>query len=338
MSTPDTGVMRRAAPPPPAPIIGDSPVMRRAVSLARRFAPTDVTILLVGETGTGKELFAQNIHAWSGRRGEIVDVNCAAIPRDLVEGSLFGHRRGAFSSAVESAQGLVEAADGGTLFLDEVSSFPLEVQGKLLRVLENRDIRRLGEVIKRPVDVRVLAAAQSSLSSAIAAGTFRLDLYQRVAGLVIVLPPLAERGDDVIQLARHFTAARNRVLGPGVELLLRAHPWPGNVRELAGALDRAARLCDDDVLDPAVVREAIALGRPGDPAPSGPGGGGTVERAEIRRGLLETCRKHDWDAQRAAAALEVSRATLYRWLGEFEISLRAHRRHSRVVVIENENS
>jgi transcriptional regulator with PAS, ATPase and Fis domain len=321
-----------------APIIGESLAIRRAVDLAHRFAPTRIPILLVGPTGTGKELFAQHIHLWSGRRGELVDVNCAAIPRDLVEGSLFGHRRGAFSGAVESAPGLVEAADGGTLLLDEVVSVAPEVQAKLLRVLETGEVRRLGETVKRRAEVRIISAAQSTLRAAIADGAFRLDLYQRVAGVVINLPPLAVRGDDVTLLARRFAAARGRVLASEAESVLRAHPWPGNVRELAGALDRAARLSEDRALCPRVIREAIALGFPSDQEHDGAEYDHGDGDGEVRRRLLEACQTHGWDAARAASALAISRATLYRRLEEFGISLRAHRKISQIVLRATENS
>ncbi len=320
------------------PILGECVAIRRAVALARRFAPTPAPILVLGPTGTGKELLAQHVHLWSERPGEVVDVNCAAIPRDLLEGLLFGHRRGAFSGAIESAVGLIEAGDGGTLFLDELESLSLEAQAKLLRVLETGEVRRLGETVKRRVDVRIVSAAQDSLSHATVAGRFRRDLYQRVAGVVIELPALSERGDDVVLLARHFAAVRGRVLAPETGPVLRAYPWPGNVRELAAALDRAACLSDDRTLVRDAILEAIALGSPSAAEHEGAGRGRATLHAEARRRLLEVCEAHGWDAARAAAALAISRATLYRRLEEFGISLRAHRRVSQFVLRQAENS
>ncbi len=331
--------MRQAHDPPDLPpIIGECLAIERAVDLMRRFAPTATPTLLLGPTGSGKELFAQHLHALGGRPGQLVDVNCAAFPRDLIEAQLFGHRRGAFSGAVECVEGLIEAADRGTLFLDEVDSLPLEAQAKLLRVLETGEFRRLGETGKRRVETRIVSAAQDTLGPAIHRGRFRLDLYQRLAGVVIELPPLAERGEDVVLLARHFAAHHGRALSPETERMLRAHAWPGNVRELALALDRAARLSADRTLVPDAILDAIALGSPPGLKLAGAGDEPEIPGSDMRRKLLGACEANGWDATRAAEALGISRATLYRRLAECSISLRARRRDSRIVLRQTENS
>ena len=181
-------------------IIGESPAIRRALALAERYARSRLPILLVGPTGTGKELFAHHIHERSGQPGPLVEVNCCALPRDMVESLLFGHRRGAFTGAIESTVGYVERSDGGTLFLDELESLAFEAQGKLLRVLETGDVERLGIGAKRHVDLRVVSAVQDDISGAVDGGRFRRDLFQRVAGVVIKLPPLSTRPEDVVPL------------------------------------------------------------------------------------------------------------------------------------------
>ncbi len=210
-------------------IIGRSPAMRRALGLVERFAPTDIPILLVGETGRGKDLLAQEIHRLSGREGEFVDVNCGALPRDLVEGELFGHRRGAFTGATRDRRGLVTAADRGTLFLDEVVSLPPDGQAKLLRVLETHEVRRLGESHKERVDIRVVAAAQEGVLAQMKKGAFRRDLYQRLAGIVIELPPLRTRDNDVVEIAAHLLADTGHVLGESAPAVLRSHSWGGKI-------------------------------------------------------------------------------------------------------------
>src|SRR2546429_2972043 len=221
-------------------IVGVSPAIRHAVIVAERYARTNLPVLLVGATGTGKELFAQHIHNRSGRPGPLVDVNCCALPREMVESLLFGHRRGAFTGAIDSVVGHVERSDRGTLFLDELGSLAPDAQGKLLRVLETGDVQPLGSSTKRRVDLRVVSAAQDDIRDALKNGRFRRDLFQRLAGVVIDLPPLVERMEDVVLIAEHVAEANGKTLDPGVRSVLEHHSWPGNVRELRFVIERAS--------------------------------------------------------------------------------------------------
>jgi transcriptional regulator with PAS, ATPase and Fis domain len=299
-------------------IIGDTPSLRRAVALAEKFAMTGLPILLVGATGTGKDLLARAIHHWSGRPGPFMDVNCGALPRELVDGLLFGHRRGAFSGAVDGVAGFVEAAGGGTLFLDELCSLPVEAQVKLLRVLEAGEVRRLGETATREVDGRVVAAVREGIHALIRSGTFRMDLYQRVSGVVLDLPPLIERGNDVVVLAEYFAAEHGRLVSrEGIEVLKR-HRWPGNVRELRAAVQRATFLSGRTELAGATLAEAIDLGGNGN-------GCEVASREGQREGLLVALRASGWHAGRAAALLRIGRTTLFRRCKDLGISLRTER-------------
>jgi len=229
-------------------IVGNSPALRRALVEAAQVAPTGSTVLLLGETGTGKELFARAIHEQSPRRERpFVRVNCAAIPATLLESELFGHERGAFTGAVRTREGRFGLADRGTLFLDEIGEMPLDLQPKLLRVLQEGEFEPVGGTRTRKVDVRVVAATHRDLASEVRAGRFREDLYFRLDVFPIRLPPLRERGDDVLLVAERVLSRLSRTLGrPLAPLdaadadLLRRYPWPGNVRELANVLERAA--------------------------------------------------------------------------------------------------
>lgn len=297
-------------PPEDCPIIGVSPALRRAIGLALRFAPTEVPILLVGPTGSGKEMFARHLHGWSGRRGELVDVNAGALPREMMESLLFGHQRGAFTGAHIDTPGLIAAAEEGTLFLDELGSLPMEGQAKLLRALESGEYRPLGATRNRPLRCRFVAAVQDDIDRRVREGSFRLDLYQRLTGLVIRLPALAERTEDILPLARGFAAGAGRGLSGGAEAVLAEYVWPGNVRELKAAIIRATFLATEgDEVTAAIMREAIALGAP------------VVSRHVAVRapswsveGLTTLCAANDWDIERAARITGIGRATLYRRL------------------------
>jgi two-component system response regulator AtoC len=228
-------------------------------------------VLVRGESGTGKELVARAIHAQSAREAApLVVVNCAAIPETLIESELFGHEKGAFTGATAAHVGMFEAADGGTLFLDEVGELPPSVQARLLRVLQESEIRRVGAARARRVNVRVIAATHRDLTQMVRDGTFRSDLYFRLRVFEIVLPPLRERGEDLDDLARHLlsrTAARSGKAGVSFTddawAAIRAHHWPGNVRELGNAIERAVILCDTGLITP----ELLALESPEPTAP-----------------------------------------------------------------------
>ena len=299
-----------------AALIGEAPRFVDAVNLARRFAPTELPILLIGATGTGKELLAQHIHRWSGRAGKLVDVNCAAIPHEIADSILFGHRRGAFSGAIETRVGLMEDADGGTLFLDELCSLPLAIQGKLLRVLESGAVRRVGDTTMRRAGFRAICTTQVRLDPRVAAGSFRMDLLQRLGGVQIELPPLVDRGRDVLPLAHAFAAAVGRSVSTGGDAVLLAHRWPGNVRELRWAVERARWLTHESALGASVLEYAIALGDTADH----PAHGGPQPRGEAD--VVAVCEAHGWDASRAAEAMGIHRTTLWRQLRALGISLR----------------
>ncbi len=230
-------------------IIGSSLALRNALEQARQAARSDADILLEAESGTGKELLARLIHQASPRAARpFVAINCAAVPENLLESELFGHVRGAFTGALSRNAGKFELADSGTLLLDEIGEMPLLLQPKLLRVLQEREFYRLGDVRPIRVDVRVIASTNRSLQFLVLEGRFREDLYYRLNVIPLGLPPLRERGDDVIELAEYFAAkfaapARPPVMSESFRLALRAHRWPGNVRELANAIRRAVALC-----------------------------------------------------------------------------------------------
>jgi transcriptional regulator with GAF, ATPase, and Fis domain len=227
-------------------VIGSSAEMRRLYAVLDRIAPTDTTVLIQGETGSGKEAIAGAIHEASRRaEGPFVPVDCGAIAETLIESELFGHVRGAFSGAVSDRRGLIEDADEGTLFLDEVGELPLSLQPKLLRVLETREVRRLGSNTTRRVDIRVLAATHRPLAHAVNVGTFREDLYYRLAVVEVQLPPLRARREDIGLLAEHFykkMSGSDQPLPPEVVATLRTRDWPGNVRELRNFVERSISL------------------------------------------------------------------------------------------------
>ncbi len=233
-------------------LVGDSAPMSNLRALIARVAPTSSTVLITGESGTGKELVARQIHARSARQqGPFVAVNCSAIPETLLESELFGYRRGAFSGADRDKRGLVELAGGGTLLLDEIGDLPLDLQPKLLRALERREILPLGASRPRPIDVRFLAATHRSLETMVEEGHFRADLYYRLNLFELRVPPLRDRVEDIPALAEHFRCCFGPELGPGVLrvgsealLALRHHPWKGNVRELENVMRRALVLCE----------------------------------------------------------------------------------------------
>ena len=245
-------------------MVGDSPAARRLRGEIAQVAPTDSTVLIQGETGTGKELVARAIHEASRRRERaLVTVNCAALPRELVESELFGHEKGAFTGATQQRRGRFELADGGTLFLDEVGELPLEAQAKLLRVLQSGEFDRVGGTRALHADVRVIAATNRDLQAQVTAGRFRSDLYYRLNVFPITVPPLRERRGDIPGLAQHFAAKASRKLGKPLRDLsgtflerAGAYDWPGNIRELENMVERALILADGELLFPAAAPAA----------------------------------------------------------------------------------
>ncbi|MGH7265992.1 MAG: sigma-54-dependent transcriptional regulator [Candidatus Rokuibacteriota bacterium] len=319
----------------PEDLVGASPAMEELRQFIGRVAPYDVTILIRGESGTGKELVAHAIHAQSRRRrGPFIPLDCAALPETLVESELFGHERGAFTGATQRRLGRFELAHGGTLFLDEIGNLPLSTQMKLLRVLEDRAITRLGGRGQIPIDVRIVAATHVNFEDALREGRFREDLYHRLNEFTIHVPPLRERAADLSGLVDHFLRRIGEELGkplPGLtaEALeaLRAYPWPGNVRELRNALKRAAVLADG----PITLRDLPGEFRGARPAPTAAGTGVTgvgatlkdvvrhvVETAE-RDLIVRTLERTRWNRAQAARILGINYKTLYNKLKEYQL-------------------
>ena len=255
---------------PVAGMVGSSSAMQEVFARVDKVAPTDATVLIVGESGTGKELVARALHERSDRKGApMITMNCAAIPSTLVESDLFGHEKGAFTGAVGAKEGVIETADGGTLFLDEIGELPLEVQARLLRVLEDGEIRRVGAARTKRVDVRLLAATHRDVPRMVTENAFREDLYFRLRVMEIHLPPLRERDGDIHELAEVLLAKScERLHKPLLTLdatalaAMQAYPWPGNVRELEHAIERAVILCDGELIGP----ELLALDAPRGPS------------------------------------------------------------------------
>ena len=249
-------------------IIGGSPGIIEIYDIVERVAATPTTVLITGESGTGKELVARALHENSSRRDKpFIKVNCAAIPRDLMESELFGYERGAFTGAVSSKPGRFELASGGTLFLDEIGSIPIEMQVKLLRALQESEFERVGGIKTISVDVRLVAATNSDLKKEISEGTFREDLYYRLNVVPIRLPPLRERAKDIEPLTDHFVAKFNKRLGKKISEvagaareLLAGYPWPGNIRELENVIERAVLFCDEETIQPADLPPELRRG------------------------------------------------------------------------------
>ena len=307
---------------PFSPIVGSSPAIRELLRLVAKVAETDSTVLVTGETGTGKELIGCALHQASRRRNQVFcAVNSAAFPEALLESELFGHRRGSFTGASAHKKGLFEYADGGTVFLDEVAEMPLSMQAKLLRFLQSGEVRAVGSESPRYVDVRLVTATNKDLEREVAAGRFREDLYYRLAVIPIVVPPLRERPEDIPVLMQHFlrrfAQKADKVLegvDPSVIDLLSNYSWPGNVRQLENTIESGVALCQSRWLTiadlPLRMRE-----RPAQVTSEALQSLGTLERNHI----LRTLERVGWNRKRAAEILEISTTTLWRRLKEFEI-------------------
>jgi DNA-binding NtrC family response regulator len=319
--------------------------MQRLLRLVARVAPTDSTVLILGESGTGKELVARSLHVLSGRaRHPFVPVNVGALPETLIESELFGHARGAFTGATGERAGLVEEADRGTLFLDEIGDMPLGTQVKLLRTLENNEVRRIGENAPRMVDVRIVAATNRDLRSLVAEGRFRADLFYRLNVVQIELPPLRERREDIGLLASFFLERAARRQGrprlefaPEAMALLERYDYPGNVRELENAIEHAVAVSEHTRLAPAdlpaEIRSPRLLGRAAGADGRGPAvadtGRPTAEPADrdaqsleevTREHVLRVLERHRGNTTSASKQLGVSRTTLWRMLKRWGIA------------------
>jgi DNA-binding NtrC family response regulator len=296
-----------------------SPRMRELDRMVRAVAPKDVVVTLIGESGSGKEVVARRIHELSSRRrGPFVPINCAAIPESLFESELFGHERGAFTGATERVRGKVEASSGGTLFLDELGELPLAMQAKLLRFLENKRFMRVGGSTKVTVDTRLVCATLRPLELEVQAGRFRADLYYRIEGITLDIPPLRERPADIAPLAKQFIAELSAFhgvtpprLGPAALSALQRHPWPGNVRQLRNAMER---LC---LLRPGAAARVVDLPR----ALHEPVGAKAGVEGALDQPLAKTIH------QILVAVLEAERGNRARTARRLGISLRTVQRH-----------
>ena len=307
-------------------LIANSSAMVDVCDMIQKVAPTAATVLITGESGTGKEVIAKTIHKNSTRKNKPwVAVNCAAIPENLLESEMFGHVKGSFTGAVSDKVGLFEAANGGTLFLDEISSMPLVLQGKLLRVLQEHEIRRVGDTKDIPVDVRVIAATNTNLEEEVVKGTFRSDLYYRFAVITLELPPLRKRPEDVLPLARHFIQVEMKdskdvpAIAPDAARALEAYSWPGNVRELENAIRHALtfRMSGDVTLD--LLPPKIQHGKP-KPVEVAPQQANASLKSFLKQKekeyIEQILHSTGGDKEKAASALKVNLSTLYRKLSD----------------------
>ena len=316
-------------------LVGESPALHRILDQVRRAAPTNATVLILGESGVGKELVARAIHRDSLRsRERFVQVNCAAIPEELIESELFGHERGAFTGATEKQVGKFEMADKGTIFLDEVGDMSAKTQAKVLRVLQEGEVERLGSAKTIKVDVRVIAATNKDLEHEIAEGRFREDLYFRLSVIPIAVPPLRERLDDIPALVQHFASQFSREnnrrparFSPGALDALRQARWRGNIRELRNVIERLLIMTDRDVIEAGDVRAVTRA----DPRPAGGSSAATSapdrpttlrefkEWAE-RAFLVDKLRELNWNISKTAEVIDTPRSNLYKKLEQYKIS------------------
>jgi len=311
-------------------VVGESPAFSRALETVHKVAPSRTTVLLLGETGAGKEVLARAIHRESRvAAGPLVEVNCSAVPESLLESELFGHEKGAFTGAEGRKKGVFELADQGTLFLDEIGDMQVNLQAKLLRVLETGTFKRVGGTADITVEVRVVAATHRDLKQSVASGAFREDLYYRLAVVQVPIPPLRERREDILPLARHFLDHLNREMGtafagfaPEAEAALAGYAWPGNVRELRNVVERAVLLSGGkDVEASALPLEVLAPAPPSGAAAPALGGNRAWTLAELEKFGIETAlRQCDGNKTKAAEALGISRGTLRAKVKEYGLA------------------
>lgn len=307
-------------------MIGGSRAMQRIYTLIEQMADTEMTVLITGETGTGKELAAEALHLGSGRANiPLVRVNCAALPENLMESELFGHVRGAFTGAHKDKIGRFEAADGGTLFLDEIGEIPLHLQAKLLRVLEYKEFERVGESGAIRTDARIVAATNVDLKERVSQGTFRKDLFYRIGMIHLHLPPLRDRAGDIPLLVNYFVdkfGKRNdkRIAGVSDATLdlLKRHQWPGNIRELRHAIEYGCSICSEGLIEPGHFPKGMFATSEFRPASPKMPSSRNTEKVEI----LEALNRTKWHKGNAAKLLGISRSTLYRKLREYEIGVK----------------
>ncbi len=319
-------------------IVSESAGMKQVCDMVERVAPTDATVLIYGESGTGKELVARALHQYSNRKKqEFVAVNCAALPEPLLESEMFGHVKGAFTGATSNKEGLFESANGGTLFLDEIGSMPLSIQSKLLRVLQDMQIRKVGGTQNIAVDVRLIAASNERLEVLIKEGRFREDLFYRLSVITIDIPPLRERVTDILPLVQHFLKIRARPdqnisIDHDAETILERHTWPGNVRELENVIQHAITFAENntvtrDSLPPKIVESVGNLPPPSSvptpvtatPSQAAEFKGKSLKaflRAKEKEYLSNVMNNLNGDKEKAAQALDISVATLYRKLSD----------------------
>src|SRR5919106_1444186 len=325
-------------------IVGESPALRAVLEAVKRAAPTNATVMLLGESGVGKELVARTIHRNSPRAGQrFIQVNCAAIPEELIESELFGHEKGSFTGATEKQIGKFEQADHGTIFLDEVGDMSPKTQAKVLRVLQEGEVERLGSARTIKVDVRVIAATNKDLEAEIEKGTFREDLYFRLAVIPIYVPPLRERAEDIPVLVKHFlnqlgreNNRRPKQMTPAALDVLKRYRWRGNIRELRNTIERLIIMTEGDAIDIAdlpdslrsdkgTARPGIAVGPPSTAGATGASAGseaGTLrefkESAE-RAWLVEKLRENAWNISKTAEVIGTPRSNLYKKLEQYAI-------------------
>jgi len=313
-------------------IIGNSKKMQQVFNVMNQVISTDVTVLITGESGSGKEMIAKSIHYNSKRRSNpFIEVDCAAIPENLMENELFGHEKGSFTGAVARAEGKFELADKGTLFLDEIGDLPLDLQAKLLRVLQEREFTRIGGKEKLSVDVRIIAATNANLKDMVEKGTFRSDLYYRINVIPIMLPALRDRPEDIPLLCRHFQDKYNEELEkrvtipPEILVRLQEYHWPGNVRELENVIQRLVVLSvDGEVLPSYLPPEILAYNNEDQHLPLGL----SLDELE-KRYILQTLGLNDWNISKSSTSLGISRKTLHNKLGQYGIDTKKEKQRVR---------